>query len=55
MPSRKLISWRPTVPADTTLEVAITVMQADRHRDLELETQAGVQKWNEEDAAANAE
>ena len=55
MPNRMLISCLPARPAETVLDVAITVVRliaaADRNRKIEPE----VEERHEEDAAAEAE
>ena len=55
MPSRRLIRLRPAVPADTALDVAMTVIRPVAARDPEVEPEPGVQERHEEDAAADAE
>ena len=43
------------MPAETALDVAITVIRLTARRDLEIEAKAGVQERNEEHTAADAE
>ena len=45
----------PAEPAETALDVAITVIRLTAARDLEVQAEADVEERNEEHAAADAE
>ena len=55
MPRRMLINCLPARPADTELDVAITVVRLIAAATRERKTQTEIEERNQEDAAAEAE